>query len=41
MFMMPLSAFTQDESFPFAAQYGGHEDSLYMPCGDTYCIFRQ
>lgn len=30
MFMMPLSAFTQDESFPFAAQYGGHEDSLYM-----------
>ena len=36
MIKMPLAAFTKDESFPFFAQYGGHEDSLYMHEHDRY-----
>jgi len=36
---IPLAA--QKKTYPIMASIPLHEDSLYMPCGDTYCIFRQ
>lgn len=36
---IPLAA--QKKTYPIKASIPLHEDSLYMPCGDTYCIFRQ
>lgn len=39
MLTIPLAA--QKKTYPIMASIPLHEDSLYMPCGDTYCIFRQ
>ena len=36
MFLMPLELFTQDDSFPFAVQYGGHDKNAYMHEHDRY-----
>lgn len=36
MFQMPLSAFIQDESFPFFIQYGEHKESLYLHSHDNF-----
>ena len=36
---IPLAA--QKKTYPIMASVPLHEDSLYLPCGDTYCIFRQ
>lgn len=36
---IPLAA--QKKTYPIMASIPLHEDSLYMPCGDTYCVFRQ
>jgi len=31
----------QKKNYPISASIPLHEDSLYLPCGDSYCIFRQ
>lgn len=36
MFRMPLSAFLQDESFPFFIQYGIHKEPLYLHSHDNF-----
>lgn len=36
MFLMPLEAFTQDETFPFYIHFGKHEDTVFLHGHDRY-----
>ncbi|MCR4965400.1 MAG: toll/interleukin-1 receptor domain-containing protein [Bacteroidales bacterium] len=36
---VPLES--QRKTYPLSASIPLHEDSVYMPCGDSYCIFKQ